>query len=159
MMEIEVLPHVGLGPFRIGMTFDEAMAAVPEWGAVKHSPTGERPPGKYVVAHEQFKFEVVLIFRENETLNSVEAWRFRDEDADVRITLEGTDIFRTPKRRLRQHLEEQGHPLDYDGIGFDAVPDLKLILANASSYEYPKDPKTGAPLYYDYALVSDQIYP
>ena len=147
-MRVELMPHVGVADFRIGMPFDETMTAAEAWGVVKHNPEGGRPPGKYVVACDDFEF--VLVFRDGEQLNSVEVWRFRDEDADVQVTLEDMDVFRTPKERLRRELEERGHPLDYDGIGFDAVPDLKIILANAGSFEYPTDPDTGAPLYYDY---------
>ncbi|WP_421106070.1 hypothetical protein [Streptomyces sp. NEAU-S77] len=158
-MDIEILPHIGLASFRIGMSFDEAMAVAEGWGSVKHSPAGERPPGKYVVEPKGYDFDFVLIFRQDETLNSIEMWRFRDEEADVRVTLEGMDVFRTPKKQLRRQIEERGHALERNDLGFDAVPELNIIFANASSYEYPTDPRTGAPLYFDYVLVSDRITP
>ncbi|CAM5725857.1 hypothetical protein SALBM311S_01329 [Streptomyces alboniger] len=43
-------------------------------------------------------------------LSAVELWRFRDEAADVRVTLDGLDLFRTPKAEVRRWLEEQGIP-------------------------------------------------
>ncbi|MFD7503104.1 hypothetical protein [Streptomyces sp. NPDC059850] len=156
-MDIELLPHAGVASFRIGMHFDEAMAAAREWGTVANHPD-ERPPGKFVVAHEEFRFTFVLIFRQDESLNSIEVSRFRNEDADVRVLLEGLDVFRTPHEELQQQLEERGHPVEENDLGFDGLPDLNIILANTSSYEYPMD-DDGDPMYYDYVLVSDRITP
>jgi hypothetical protein len=158
-MDIEITPHVGAGPFRLGMTFDEAMEIARERGSVKHSPEGGRPPGKYVVKHPDVTLNVVLIFDSGEKLDSIELWRFLDEDEDVQVTLDGLDVFRTAKRTLRREIESRGHAIDYNDAGFDGIADFNVILANASSQEVPADPRTGAPLYFDYALVANRITP
>ncbi|WP_328862293.1 hypothetical protein [Streptomyces sp. NBC_00306] len=156
-MDIEIVPHVGAGPFRLGMSFDEAMQVAHERGTVKHGAEGERPPGKYVVKQPDTTLNFVLIFEADEKLDGIELWRFLSEDEDVQVTLDGFDVFRTPKKELRRRIEGRGHVIDYNDLGFDGIPDLNVILANASSQEFPTDPRTGAPLYFDYALVATRI--
>ncbi|CAM5726000.1 hypothetical protein SALBM311S_02886 [Streptomyces alboniger] len=89
-------------------------------------------------------------------LSGVELWRFRNEEADVRVLLDGLDVFRTPSEELFEQLAERGYTIEENDLGFDALPDLKVILANHSSYEYPVD-EEGDPLYYDYVLVAERI--
>jgi hypothetical protein len=159
-MDIEITPHVGAGPFRLGMSFDEAMETARERGAtVKHSPEGGRPPGKYVVKHPGVTLNFVLVFDAGEKLDGIELWRFLDEGEDVRVTLDGLDVFRTPKRTLRREIEGRGHVIDYNDAGFDGIADFNVILANASSQDVPTDPRTGFPLYFDYVLVANKITP
>lgn len=152
-MDIELLPHVGAGPFRLGMPVGEARQAAQDVGYL--TPRGEEKaePGQIVFTHEESGFDLVLGFTKG-LLSHVELWRFRDEDADVRVTLEAIDVFRTPHEELQQRLVDRGHPVEENDLGFDAVPDLDIIFANESSYEYPTD-EEGDPLYYDYVLVAD----
>ncbi|WP_055552091.1 hypothetical protein [Streptomyces sp. NBRC 110028] len=150
-MEIELLPHVGVASFRIGMSFDEAMALAREWGSVELSSPDERPPGKFVVVHEESELDFALIFSEGDNLGEIEVRRFQNEGADVRVMLDGLDVFRTSHEELQRQLGERGHQVEENDMGFDAVPDLDIILANDSSYEYPTD-EDGYPLYYDYVL-------
>ncbi|MFJ4921815.1 hypothetical protein [Streptomyces sp. NPDC088725] len=159
-MDIEITPHVGAGPFQLGMSFDDAMETARERGAtVKHSPEGGRPPGKYVVKHSDVTLNFVLIFDAREQLDSVELWRFVNEDEDVNVSLDGLDVFRTPKKKLRREIERRGHTIDYNDAGFDGIADYNVILANASSQELPADPRTGFALYFDYLLVARKIAP
>ncbi|MFJ8646420.1 hypothetical protein ACIRNI_09875 [Streptomyces sp. NPDC093546] len=151
-MDIELLPHVGAGPFRLGMPVEEARQAARELGHLTHGGEENAEPGQIVFTHEESRSHVVLGFTKG-LLSQVELWRFRNEDADVRVTLEAIDVFRTPHEELQQRLAERGHPVEEDDLGFDAVPDLDIIFANESSYEYPTD-EEGYPLYYDYVLVS-----
>lgn len=162
-MDIEVTPHVGAGPFRLGASFDEVMKAAQARGAtVKHSPEGGRPPGKYVVEHPDTTLNFVLIFDAGERLHSIELWRFVHEDEGVTVSLnalDGLDMFRTPKKKLRREIERRGHIIDYNDAGFDGIADFNVILANASSQDIPADPRTGFPLYFDYLLVAERIAP
>ena len=88
-------------------------------------------------------------------LVGIDVWRFRNEDADVQVTLEGWDVFRTPSEELLQRFEERGHTVEENDLGFDALPDLKVIFSNHSSFEYPVD-EDGDPLYFDYVRVSTE---
>ncbi|QIJ63459.1 hypothetical protein [Streptomyces sp. JB150] len=155
-MDVELVPHVGVAAFRLGMPFDDAMAEARTWGRVEHSPEGGRPPGKYVVVNETYQFEFVLLFEaeDKEELTGIEVWRFRDEAADIRFLLEGIDVFRTPADDLPEILEERGHQVVESDYGFEEVTDLGLRFANNSSFDYPVD-EEGDPLYYDYVLVTD----
>ncbi|MET9554547.1 hypothetical protein [Streptomyces sp. NPDC006645] len=162
-MDIEITPHLGVGHFRLGMPFDEAMETARERGAtVKHSPEGGRPPGKYVVKHPDITLNIVLIFDAREKLDSIELWRFVNEDGNVNVSLagfDGLDVFRTPKKTLRREIERRGYTIDYNDAGFDGIADLNVILANASSQDIPAAPRTGFPLYFDYILVAEKITP
>ncbi|EST27111.1 hypothetical protein M877_17715 [Streptomyces niveus NCIMB 11891] len=66
-------------------------------------------------------------------------WRFREEDADVRVTFDGLDVFRTPSRQLLRQFTERGHLVEEDDLGYETLPELKMILTNHSSFEYPTD--------------------
>lgn len=153
-MELELLPHVGVARFRLGMSVEEARAAVEEWGVFRTA-SGDEEPGQIVLTHDAYGMDVVLGFTKG-ALSGVELWRFRNEDADVRVLLDGLDVFRTPSEDLFEQLAERGHTIEENDLGFDALPELKVILANQSSYEYPVD-EEGDPLYYDYVLVADRI--
>ncbi|WP_428954876.1 hypothetical protein [Streptomyces sp. cg35] len=153
-MELELLPQVGVGPLRLGMSVEEARGAVQEWGLfqVVHS---DPEPGQILLKHGDSELNVMLGFTKG-ALSGVELFRFLDEDADVRVLLDGLDVFRTPSVDLFEQLGERGHTITEDDLGFDALPDLKVILANQSSHEHPVD-EDGDPLYYDYVRIADQI--
>ncbi|MET9428513.1 hypothetical protein [Streptomyces sp. NPDC003036] len=153
-MDVEIQPHVGVGPFRFGMPFDEAMEIAKRLGRISARPGRERPPGVFVVNLDDSAFQFVLSFPEDGTLIGVELWRFRKEDADIRVAFDGLDVFRIPKEQLIEQLEESGHSLSCDDdFGTYAFPELKMSFANNSSYEYPAD-EEGYPLYFDYLLVT-----
>ena len=63
----------------------------------------------------------------------------RGPDADVRVLLDGLDVFRTPSVDLFELFAERGHEITENDLGFDELPKLKIVLANQSSYEYPVD--------------------
>jgi len=134
-MNVEIRPHIGVGPFRLGMPVEEARAAVAEWGVFRTASSDEEP-GQIVLTYDEC------------ALSGVELYRFRNEDADVRVVLDGLDVFRTPSAELFEQLAERGHAVEENDLGFDALPELKVILANQSSHEYPVD-EDGDPLYYD----------
>jgi hypothetical protein len=75
---------------------------------VKHSPEGGRPPGKYVLKYSEVTLIFVLIFDAWERLHGIELWRFVNEDEDVDVSLDGLDVFRTPKWKLRREIERRG---------------------------------------------------
>ncbi|MDW6064565.1 hypothetical protein SAZ11_49850 [Streptomyces sp. FXJ1.4098] len=153
-MELELLPHVGVARFRLGMSVEEARGALDEWGLFRVV-ASDADPGQITLTHDASRLGIVLGFTKG-ALSGVELFRFRNEDADVRVLLDGLDVFRTPSEGLFEQLAEQGHTIEENDLGFDALPELKVILANQSSYEYPMD-EEGDPIYYDYVLVADQI--
>ncbi|MET7620645.1 hypothetical protein [Streptomyces sp. NPDC005408] len=153
-MEMELLPHVGVATFRLGMSAEEATRAAEELGLLATGAEAESDPGQILFTHDEFRMNFTLGFIKG-ALGNVEVWRFRNEDADVRVTLDGLDVFRTPSEELLQQFEERGHTTEENDLGFDALPDLKVIFANNSSFEYPVD-EDGDPLYFDYVLVTTE---
>ncbi|MGW7816951.1 hypothetical protein ACWGLF_02235 [Streptomyces puniciscabiei] len=150
-MDAEIRPHVGVGPFRLGAPVEEARGAVREWGLFLPV-ASDAEPGQTVLRNDDFEMDIVLGFTKG-ALSGVELVRFQNEDADVRVLLDGLDVFRTPSADLFEQLAERGHIIEENDLGFDALPELKVILANQSSHEHPVD-EDGDPLYYDYVLVS-----
>ncbi|WP_269858140.1 hypothetical protein [Streptomyces sp. RPT161] len=155
-MDVQIQPHVAVGPFQLGMPFSEAMEIAQGLGRISHQPGAEQPPGVYVVNLDDTAFQFVLSFPQTGTLTSVELWRFRVEDADINVIFDGLDVFRTPSEQLVPQLEERGHSVVYDDdFGIYALPESRMSFANNSSYEYPVDAE-GDPLYFDYVLVTTQ---
>ncbi|QTD99907.1 hypothetical protein [Streptomyces cyanogenus] len=150
-MDVEIRPRTGAGPFRLGMPAGEARAAVEERGLFR-TVAADEEPGQIVLTHDDSRMDIVLGFSKG-ALSGVELIRFRNEAADVRVLLDGLDVFRTPSQDLCEQLAERGHTIEENDLGFDALPELKVILANQSSHEYPVD-EEGDPLHYDYVLVS-----
>ncbi|WP_269858018.1 hypothetical protein [Streptomyces sp. RPT161] len=151
--DVQIHPHVSVGPFQLGMPFHEAMRVTQGLGRISHRPGAERPA---VVNLDDSAFQFVLSFPQDGTLTSVELWRFRVEDDEFNVTFDGLDVFRTPSERLVPQVEEHGHSVAYDDdFGIYALPKSKISFANNSSYEYPVDPE-GDPVYFDYVLSTTQ---
>ncbi|MBX7552969.1 hypothetical protein K1Y78_34370 [Streptomyces sp. tea 10] len=145
-MELELVPHVGTGRFRFGMSVEDARAAVAEGGLFR-TVSSDEEPGQIVLTHDGSERNVVLGFTKG-ALSGVELYRFRNEAADVRVLLDGMDVFRTPGEDLFEQPAERGHTIEENDLGFDALPELDVILANQSSYAYPVDEvDTAAPEY------------
>ncbi|WBO64852.1 hypothetical protein [Streptomyces camelliae] len=152
-MELELLPHVGVACFRLGMSVEEARDAVREWGLFRVV-ASDPVPGQISLTHDESGLSIMLGFTKG-GLSGVELFRFRNEAADVRVLLDGLDVFRTPSADLVEQLAERGHTVEENDLGFDALPELKVFLANESSYDHPVD-EEGDPLSYDYVLISGE---
>lgn len=123
-MEVEIRPHAGVGPFRFGMSVGEACAGVEEWGSFR-TVSGDEDPGQISLVHDEFQLSIVLGFTKG-ALGGVELYRFRNEDADVRVLLDGLDVFRTPSTVLLDRLAQRGHTIEENDLGFDALPELTV---------------------------------
>jgi hypothetical protein len=157
-MILELLPKVGVASLRLGMSVDEAVGTARGLGFPPAGSYGGDTPGMVLCAHEGYRADLTLGFTKGR-LTAIEVWRFRDEGADLRVVLDGLDVFRTPSDDVPARLAERGHVVEEDDLGFEAVPELGVIFANNSSFEYPMD-EEGFPVHYDYVLVtSDDLGP
>lgn len=157
-MELELLPDTGVGSIRLGMSVREAVQAGQATGFlpdVDDVNDGDEP-GQVFLEHAEYDMEFTLGFTKG-SLTDIEVWRFREEDADVRVTFDGLDVFRTPSRELLRQLTERGHSVEENDLGYETLPELKMIFTNHSSFEYPTDDE-GHPLYFDYVLVTSQSF-
>ncbi|MEU3302478.1 hypothetical protein ABZ729_22045 [Streptomyces sp. NPDC006678] len=151
-MILELLPDVGVATLRLGMSADEAVGAAREQGCAPSDPDYGDAPGQVLCEHGESQTEFNLGFTKG-ALTDIHVYRFRIEDADVTVVLDGVDVFRTPSEELLERLEERGHMVEQNDDGVDTLPDLKVILSNESSFDYPTD-EEGDPIYFDYALVT-----
>ncbi|MGI5468595.1 hypothetical protein [Streptomyces sp. CA-132043] len=155
-MRLNLNPPTGAGPLRFGMPLAEATEVASAWGDVK---VGEPVPGrtafKVLIAHPEC--EVVLLADDGKSLTAIEAWRFENAEADVRVEFNGLDIFRTPARELIQRIGEAGHEGDTDDE-VAVFPDLALLLSRETSREVPLDPHDGLPVHVHYALAAPSGY-
>lgn len=151
-MILELLPEVGVATLRLGMSAAEAVGAARDLGFAPSDPDYGDAPGQVLCEHGQSQTELNLGFTKG-ALTDIHVYRFRVESADVTIVLDKLDVFRTPSEELLQRLEERGHTVEQNDDGVDTLPDLKVILSNESSFEYPMD-EEGDPIFFDYALVT-----
>ncbi|MEU6243494.1 hypothetical protein [Streptomyces sp. NPDC047024] len=153
-MDIEITPHVGAGAFRLGMSVADARAAAMARGLFRIV-ASDPDPGQVQCSHDESGLGVVLGFTKGE-LSGVALYRFWREDAEVRVLLDGLDVFRIPSEDLLERLAERGYAVEENDLGFDVLPELKVIFSNVSSYEYPVD-EDGDPVHFDYVLVTSEV--
>lgn len=151
-MILALLPDVGVGTLRLGMSADEAVRAAREVGFAPCGPDHGEAPGQVLCEHGESGADFTLGFTKG-ALTDIHLYRFRVEDADVTVVLDGLDVFRTPSEELLERLAERGHTVEQNDSGVDTLPGLKVILSNESSFEYPMD-EEGDPIYFDYVLVT-----
>lgn len=156
-MDLELLPDTGVASIRLGMSVGEAVRAgqamgfLPDANDVNDMNDGVEP-GQVFLEHAEYDMEFTLGFTKG-SLTDIEVWRFREEEADVRVIFDGLDVFRTPSRELLRQFTGRGHSVEENDLGYETLPELKMIFTNHSSFEYPTDDE-GLPLYFDYVLVT-----
>ncbi|GHE10539.1 hypothetical protein [Streptomyces alanosinicus] len=158
--ELELLPHIGAGPFRLGMSVEAARGVLREWELFR-TVASDVAPGQIVLTHDGPRLDLVLGFTCG-ALSGVELFRFEDEEADVRVLLEGLDVFRTPSEDLCRQLAKRGHTVEENDLGFDALPELNMILASrngpdGSTADEGDGGGEDVSRYYDYVLLADWI--
>ncbi|MFF2779168.1 hypothetical protein ACFVU3_30270 [Streptomyces sp. NPDC058052] len=151
-MILELLPETGVATLRLGSSADEAVGAARALGFVLPDPDHGDSPGQVLCEHPESETDFTLGFTKG-ALTDIHVYRFRNEDADVTVALDGLDVFRTPSEELLDLLAERGHRVEQNDDGVDTLPDLRMILSNESSFEYPMD-EEGDPIYFDYVLVT-----
>ncbi|MGW0702621.1 hypothetical protein ACWD0A_25580 [Streptomyces sp. NPDC002867] len=151
-MVLELLPEVGVATLRLGMSAEEAVGAARELGFFPSGADYGDAAGQVFCGHAESETAFTLGFPKG-ALTDIHVYRFRIEDADVTAVLDGLDVFRTPSDELLERPQERGHTVEQNDDGVDTLPDLKVILSNESSFEYPMD-EEGDPIYFDYALVT-----
>ncbi|MGW2185580.1 hypothetical protein [Streptomyces sp. NPDC001719] len=156
-MELLLEPPNGVASVRIGMSMDEASEAAAVWGEVRASGPFVHDPGVKLVAVND-DFEVVVHLEDGESFTAVEVWRFRRDDADVRVLLDDLDIFRTPARDVLRRLAARGHDVDVSEPEYPVIPGLTLAFTREAGHEVARDPEDGLALYFESVLVADAHY-
>ncbi|CAM5725870.1 hypothetical protein SALBM311S_01330 [Streptomyces alboniger] len=60
-MDVELVPHVGVSSFRLGMSADEVRAIVPEWARLSGD-VDDPVPGQLILRHYAFVMNFLLGF-------------------------------------------------------------------------------------------------
>lgn len=109
-MDFVLDPPRAAGPVRLGMTPEEALAAVAPWGTPEVAPPGGRPPEKIFTACREIG---VSIFLEDSggVVTAVELWwPGEGRRTDVRVLLDGDDVFTTPAETSSARRESAAGP-------------------------------------------------
>ncbi|MFF3911699.1 hypothetical protein ACFYZJ_38560 [Streptomyces sp. NPDC001848] len=109
---------------------------------------------KVTALHSQF--EIVFHCEDGKTLTAAEVGIPRPGEEDITVRFRGTDVFRTPARRLIQHLQESGLTV-LDRTPYVYVPHLSLGLTRVAGHEVPLD-TDGEPLHFQAVLVAPTDY-
>lgn len=154
-MEIILDPPNGVPPVTMGMPFEEAVKAASSWGEVRVMGPFDHDPTVQIQAMGD-DFDVVVILKDQKTVNAVDVSAPEEEDSDLRVMWRGLDVFRTPARQLLQAFSEAGYRIDDSNPEEPVVLDLTIAFNRWTSQEVPVDPEDGLPLYFTAALVSNE---
>ncbi|MFE1908904.1 hypothetical protein ACFW96_35345 [Streptomyces gardneri] len=155
-MDIHLEPPRAAGPLGIGMTVDEAVAAVEPWGGSRVRTWSKRVLVTVLTSCDLVGVEALL--EDGNAVTAVELWcPGEGKETSTRVLLDGADVFRTPADELLRSLEERGlaaHGAD----GEDPfVPGLSLGFTRHTSQEV-KRTESGLPVYFTSVLVGGTDY-
>ncbi|GAA4887132.1 hypothetical protein ACFPM3_20575 [Streptomyces coeruleoprunus] len=156
-MDLILDPPNSAGPVHLGMTPDEALAAVTPWGTPKVVPADGRPPKKIFTACQEIGVNV-LLEGSGEAVTAVELWwPGEGRSTDVRVLLEGDDVFTTPAEDLFRRAEERGWTVDRTEPEYPFIPGVSLGFTRQTSQEVPRT-QGGLPVYVTSVLVGGEHY-
>ncbi|MCP9988272.1 hypothetical protein LUX01_17855 [Streptomyces sudanensis] len=156
-MDFVLDPPRAAGPVRLGMTPEEALAAVAPWGTPEVVPPGGRPPEKIFTACREIG---VSIFLEDSggVVTAVELWwPGEGRRTDVRVLLDGDDVFTTPAEDLFRKAGERGWTVDRTEPEYPFIPGVSLGFTRQTSQEVPRTPG-GLPVHVTSVLVGGEHY-
>ncbi|MEU3604033.1 hypothetical protein AB0E83_00980 [Streptomyces sp. NPDC035033] len=150
-LDLHLEPPHGAGPVRLGMSFDEAVAAVVPWGEPRTRVRPGTRRGGVSTACAGIGVQVHL--EEDDRVTAVEFWRPGEgRTSAARVLLGGRDVFTTPADELLAGFDV------HDGDGEDPfVPGLSLGFTRRTSQEVPRRPD-GLPVHFTSVLVGGADY-
>ncbi|MFJ3929887.1 hypothetical protein [Streptomyces sp. NPDC090029] len=156
-MDLTLNPPHGVEPVRLGMTPDEALAAVAPWGTPRLVPAQGRPPKRIFTAYREIRF-TVLLEGSGESVTAVELWwPGEGRTSSVRVLLDGDDVVTTPAEDLFRKAEERGWTVDRTDPEYPFIPGVSLGFTRQTSQQVPRTPQ-GLPLYVTSVLVGGEHY-
>ncbi|MFC9701403.1 hypothetical protein ACFTWD_11975 [Streptomyces sp. NPDC056943] len=156
-MQFVLDPPRGVAPVRLGMTLDEAVAALSAWGAPRVYPADAVRDFDLVSAeYDGIGFQAAL--ERDHQVTAVTIWGpDEDEDPDVQVLLDGLDVFRVPADEILAHAARKGWQVDNDDARAPYVPGVTLAFTRDTSQEVPRD-ENGLPVHFTSVLVADEKY-
>ncbi|MFI9122528.1 hypothetical protein ACIGW0_24605 [Streptomyces bikiniensis] len=137
------------------MNLDEAVAAVSPWGPHEV----ERDDGEKTIRTSCGNVRVdVLLEGAGESVTAVELWwPGEGREADVRVLLDGYDVFATPAEDLFRRVAERGRTADTTEPEYPFVPGVSLGFTRRTTQEVPRTAQ-GLPVHVTSVLVAGEHY-
>ncbi|GGW62460.1 hypothetical protein GCM10010503_44710 [Streptomyces lucensis JCM 4490] len=155
-MDLVLDPPRGVAPLRLGMTLDEAVAAVSGWG----EPRVLRRPGRNSakVSASLDGVGVQALLEGGPAVTAVELWwPGEGRESATRVLLHGDDVFRTPAVELFRRAALRGRPVDTSRPEHPVIPGVSLGFTRQTSQEVPRD-AGGLPVYVTSVHVGGRDY-
>ncbi|MFF9427457.1 hypothetical protein [Streptomyces sp. NPDC014746] len=155
-MDLLLEPPHGAGPVRLGMTLDEAVAAVAPWGEPRVRTRPRRILVTVSAKCDQVGVEVLL--EEEDTVTAVELWwPGEGRETSTRVLLDGQDVFRSPADDILARAAARGWTVDAENPENPVVPGVSLGFTRQTSQEVPRN-ADGIPLHFTSVLVAGEKY-
>ncbi|MCH6161489.1 hypothetical protein [Streptomyces marispadix] len=156
-MDFILDPPRGVSPVEIGMPYQEALQAVSQWGVpeIREPRPPRRPTGRFLLGRGTM--DIVVHLERGERVDAVELWRFEGDDPDLRVLLNGVDVFRTPAAEIMQDLRSRGHQVDDSDPENPMVRGVTLGFTRDTAQEVPRT-EAGLPLFFTSVLVAAEDY-
>jgi hypothetical protein len=133
-MDLELEPGKGVGPVRLGMTADEAKAALETLGPLEQTALGEvamtMPNGLRI----SLSFGVAGPTRQR--VDGIEVWRSCEHD---RVHFRGIDVFNLPAAEVLEKINSHTPLIEYEEGSSYAANDLFLALWRPFADDDPEE--------------------
>ncbi|WP_433245943.1 hypothetical protein ACQPYK_44355 [Streptosporangium sp. CA-135522] len=155
-MDLVLNPPYGVAPVQLGMTLDEAVAAVSPWGEPKVRTRRNRAPVTISTSCDGVGVQVLL--ETGALVTAVELWwPGEGKQTSTRVLLDGDDVFRTPAEEIFRRAAERGWNVDQTEIEYPFIPGVSLGFTRQTSQEVPRT-SDGLPVLITSVLVGGEHY-
>ncbi|MGW2893177.1 hypothetical protein ACWDAO_00715 [Streptomyces sp. NPDC001212] len=155
-MDLVLDPPRGVAPILMGMTFDEALAAVPDWGEprVLRRPSRSSAKASWTLDH----VGVQALVEGGTRVTAIELWwPGEGRTSSTRVLLEGDEVFTMPAGALFRSAAERGWRVDTSQPEYPVIPGVSLGFTRRTSQEVERD-ADGLPKYITSVLVAGKDY-
>ncbi|MGJ5894674.1 hypothetical protein ACSCBZ_22350 [Streptomyces niveiscabiei] len=155
-MDLVLDPPHGVAPILLGMTLDEALAAVSGWGEprVLRRPSRNSAKASWTLDH----VGVQALAEGGTRITAIELWwPGEGRTSTTRVLLDGDEVFTTPAADLFHRAAERGWTLDTSQPEYPVIPGVSLGFTRQTSQEIERD-ADGLPAYVTSVLVAGKDY-
>ncbi|MFD5124489.1 hypothetical protein [Streptomyces sp. NPDC058385] len=156
-MDLVLDPPRGVAPILLGMTLDEALAAVPqEWGEprVLRRPSRNSAKASWTLDH----VGVQALVEGGTRVTAIELWWPGERrTSSTRVLLDGDEVFTTPARELFARAVDRGWRVDTSQPAYPVIPGVSLGFTRQTSQEVERD-TDGLPRCVTSVLVGAEDY-
>ncbi|MFG2654191.1 hypothetical protein [Streptomyces sp. NPDC048425] len=159
-MDLVLDPPRGVAPILLGMTLDEALAAVPQARGeprVPRRPSRNSATASWTLDH----VGVQALVEDGTQVTAIELWwPGQDRVSSTRVLLDGDAVFTTPAQELFARAAGRGWRVDTSQPEYPVIPGVSLGFTRQTSQEVARDAEglprrvtsvlVGAKDYYDY---------